>query len=341
MNKPLRAIFCFIFPIVLLASIGNADDAKSAKQWVTWEGKQGPGTGKHIVFIAGANEYNPESGLPVLARILAEHHGFTCTVVFTINKDGEIDPNTNDNIPGLEALDKADLMVILCRFRTLPDVQMKHIVDYLESGRPVIGMRTATHSFANIKPPSAYVKYNWNNKGPEFEGGFGRQVLGETWIRHHAPNGKTSTRGVFAPGASANPIFRGIKDGEIWGTTGVYGIRLPQLENCKTLLLGQVIAGNKETGKPVEGKDAALNEPMQPIAWTRTYSLMPGKTGRVFTTTMGSAGDVQNEAFRRMIVNAAYWALGMEDQIAEKSNVDIVGNPMPFKKGIKPAEMQQ
>ncbi|HWE01082.1 MAG TPA: ThuA domain-containing protein [Tepidisphaeraceae bacterium] len=345
MHQPRRAIFRCIFSVVLLASLGapfaKGDDAKPQKQWVTWEGKQGPGKGKHIVFVAGANEYNPESGLPVLARILAEHHGFTCTVLFTINKAGEIDPNTNDNIPGLEALDGADLMVILCRFRTLPDDQMKHFVDYLDSGRPVIGMRTATHSFANIKAPSPYVKFNWSNKDPDFEGGFGRQVLGETWIRHHAPNGKTSTRGVFAPGAEGNPIFRGIHDGEIWGTTGTYGIRLPQLENCKTLLLGQVIAGNKETGKPVEGKDAALNQPMQPIAWTRTYSLTPGKTGRVFTTTMGSAGDVQNEAFRRMMINAAYWALGMEDRIAEKSNVQIVGNPMPFKKGMKPADMQE
>src|SRR4029077_3211973 len=118
-----------------------------------------------IVFIAGANEYNPEIGLPLLARILAERHGFTCTVLFSTNKAGEVDPNNSDNIPGLEALDHADLLVILARFRILPDEQMKHVVDYLEAGRPVIGLRTATHSFAYpAKSPSAYTKFSWNNK---------------------------------------------------------------------------------------------------------------------------------------------------------------------------------
>src|SRR5690349_4054875 len=107
--------------VVCLCHLARADDAK---QWVTWEGKEGLGKGRHIVLIAGANEYNPESGLPILGHILAERHGFNCTVLFTINKKtGEIDPGTNDNIPGLEALDHADLMVILCRFRALPDEQ--------------------------------------------------------------------------------------------------------------------------------------------------------------------------------------------------------------------------
>lgn len=312
-----------------------ADDANVGKQWVNWEGTQGPGVGKRIVFIAGANEYNPESGLPILAHILAERHGFNCTVLFSINKAGEIDPNTGDNIPGLEALDHADLMVILCRFRNPPDDQMKHIVDYVESGRPVIGLRTATHSFKGLK--GAYKLYNSDNKEEVFNGGFGRQVLGETWITHHAPNGKTSTRGLFAPGAAGDPILRGVADGEIWGTTGVYGVRLPLLDNCKTLLLGQVIEGNKPEGKPVEGK---LNTPMMPIAWTRTYSVTQGKTGRVFTTTMGSAADLQSEAFRRLMVNATYWATGLEDKIPAKANVDFVGSSMPFKKGMKPAEMQ-
>ena len=62
-------------------------------------------------------------------------------------EDGTINPNRRDNIPGLEALETADLMVIFTRFRNLPDDQMKHIVDYVESGKPIVGMRTATHAF--------------------------------------------------------------------------------------------------------------------------------------------------------------------------------------------------
>ncbi len=326
-----------LFASFLLAAVTQAADAPD-KQWITLEGKDGAGKGKNVVLIAAANEYNPETGLPLLARILAERHGFNCTVLFTIDKNGAIDPNTNDNIPGLAALDGADLMIILARFRALPDDQMKHIVDYLESGRPVIGMRTATHSFAYpANSQSAYKKFTWTNKDPNFDGGFGRQVLGETWITHHAPNGKTSTRAIFAPGAAEHPILKGIGDGEIHAITGVYGIRLPLPETCKTLLMGQVLEGPNATDKPAEGK---MNDPMMPVAWAKTYSIAEGKTGRVFTTTMGSAADLQNEAMRRLMVNATYWAVGLEEKIPPKANVDLVGTPIVFKKGMKPAEMQ-
>ena len=100
------------------------------------KGGEGPGQGKNVVLISGDEEYRSEEALPQLAKILAKHHGFTCTVLFAIGKDGTIDPNRNDNIPGLEALRKADLMIIATRFRDLPEDQMKEIVDYVESGRP-------------------------------------------------------------------------------------------------------------------------------------------------------------------------------------------------------------
>src|SRR6185295_1701160 len=108
------------------------------------QGKNGPGKGKRIVLVSGDEEYRSEQALPQLARIFSERHGFDCTVLFAIDPaTGAIDPNRNDNIPGLEALDSADLMILFTRFRDLPDAQMKHIVDYVESGRPVVAMRTA------------------------------------------------------------------------------------------------------------------------------------------------------------------------------------------------------
>ena len=73
---------------------------------------------------------------------------------------------------------------------------MKEIVDYVESGRPIVGLRTATHAF-NLKGRSVYARYSWTSK--EWDGGFGRQVLGETWIHHHGHHGKQSTRGIIAP----------------------------------------------------------------------------------------------------------------------------------------------
>src|ERR1051326_5195479 len=148
--------------IVVAFTIAGIAHAK--EPWVVYEGGAGPGKGKHIVLVSGDEEYRSEEALPQLGKILAKHHGFKCTVLFAIDpKDGTINPNVRNNIPGLEALKTADLMVIATRFRDLPDDQMKHVVEYVEAGKPVIGMRTATHAF-DLKPTSAYAKYSWKSK---------------------------------------------------------------------------------------------------------------------------------------------------------------------------------
>ncbi len=307
---------------------------------VVYEGKGGPGQGKHVVLVSGDEEYRSEELMPQLGKILAAHHGFKCTVLFAVNKaSGEIDPVVTDNIPGLETLDKADLMVIAARFRNLPDEQMKHVDDYLNSGRPVIGLRTATHAF-NFKGASAYAKWGFNSKAQGFEGGFGRQVLGETWINHHGSHGKESTRGVVAEDAKGHPVVKGCED--IWGPTDVYTVRLPLPGDSKPLVMGQVLEGMNPTDRPVAGKK---NEPMMPVAWIKTYTGSSGKKSQVFTTTMGDSQDFKSEGVRRLLVNACYWATGLEDKIAARAKVDLVGTytPLPFKfgghrKGVKPSE---
>jgi hypothetical protein len=317
-----------------------AVQVQAADAWIVFDGYDGPGKGKHIVLVSGDEEYRSEEALPQLAKILAKHHGFKCTVLFAIDpKDGTINPNRNDNIPGLEALKTADLMVIFTRFRDLPDEQMKHIVEYVESGRPIIGLRTATHAF-DLKHSKTYRKYTWRNK--EWDGGFGRQVLGETWVNHYGSHGKQSTRGLIAKDAANHPIVRGIKDGDIWGPTDVYEVHLPLPADSKPLVLGQVLEGMQPTDKPVEGKK---NDPMMPIAWAKSYTGESGKTARVFTTTMGASQDLQSEGLRRLLVNACYWAIGMEDKIPAKVKVDIVREykPQPFRnngfvKGLKPSD---
>src|SRR5262249_32086817 len=155
--------------------------------------------GKHIVLISGDEEYRSEEALPQLGKILAKHHGFKCTVLFAIDpKTGEISPNTTNNIPGLDQLKTADLMLIATRFRNLPEEQMQHVVDYLETGKPVIGLRTATHAFAGMK--GKFAKYNNGSGDKTYQGGFGRQILGEMWISHHGGHGSQSTRGIIAKG---------------------------------------------------------------------------------------------------------------------------------------------
>ncbi len=306
-----------------------------AASGLVFEGKSGPGKGKHIVLVSGDEEYRSEEALPQLAKILATHHGFKCTVLFAIDPaDGTINPDKRDNIPGIEALATADLMVIFTRFRDLPDAQMKYIVDYVEAGKPVVAMRTATHAF-DIKSSLTYKRWSWKND--EWEGGFGRQVLGETWISHHGAHGKQSTRGIIANGADGHPILRGIASGDIWGPTDVYTVRLPLPGDSKPLVLGLVLEGMSPSDSPVGGK---LNDPAMPVAWVRTY-----KGARVFTTTMGASEDLNNEGVRRLLVNACYWAAGLEKRIPKKSRADLVGDyrPTPFKfggfrKGLTPAD---
>ncbi|HEX4071951.1 MAG TPA: ThuA domain-containing protein [Planctomycetaceae bacterium] len=313
----------------------------AADPWLVFEGGAGPGHGKHIVFVSGDEEYRSEEGLPQLAKILAQRHGFKCTVLFSIDPhDGTINSNQHDNTPGIEALRTADLMVILTRFRELPDQQMRYVVDYVESGRPVVGLRTATHAFAP-KPGTTYARFGWQSK--EWDGGFGRQVLGETWIAHHGHHGHQSTRGIIAPGMQEHPILRGIKDGDIWGPTDVYAVRLPLPATCQPLVLGQVLSGMHPNDPPVVGKQ---NEPMMPVAWTNSFAAPSGKKARVFATTMGASQDLLSEGLRRMVVNACYWALGMEDQIPPKSDVELVGRYAPtrfgfngYTKGVKPADL--
>ncbi len=317
----------------LAAAAARADD-----QWVVYEGKEGPGKGKHVVLVAGDDEYRSEETMPQLGKMLAVNHGFRCTVLFPVDPaTGEIKPDHQTNIPGLEALDSADLMILCTRFRNLPDDQMKHIVDYVESGKPIIGLRTATHAF-NFSGKSSYEDYGWNKK----DGGFGRRVLGETWVAHHGHHGKESTRGITAPGQEGNPILKGIKEKEIWGPTDVYTVKLPLPGDSQPIVLGQVLVGMKPDDAPLEGPK---NEPMMPVAWTKSYTGKAGKTARVFTTTMGSSTDFESTGVRRMLINATYWALGMEDRITDSLNIDLVGEFKPtrfgfggYVKGVKPSD---
>jgi type 1 glutamine amidotransferase len=323
---------------LLIAPLGAGQDKKEPL-WVVYDGFDGPGKGKHIVLVSGDEEYRSEEALPMLGKILAKHHGFKCTVLFAIDpKTGEINPNVNNNIPGLEQLKTADLMIIATRFRNLPEEQMQHIADYIDTGKPIIGMRTATHAFLGMK--GKFVKYNNGSGTKGYEGGFGRQILGEKWISHHGGHGSQSTRGILAKEQLNHPILKGIKDGDIWGPSDVYGAN--PLAPSTTLVYGQVLVGMKPDDKALEGKK---NDPMMPVAWTRTLK-SGDKEMRVFTTTMGASEDLVADGSRRMLVNASYWCLGMESQIAAMANVEFVGEykASPFKgggykKGVRPSQL--
>jgi hypothetical protein len=327
------ALFCISF---ILGSISLSCQVEEPGPWIVYDGFDGPGNGKHIVFVTGDEEYRSEESMPQLAKILAKHHGFKCTVLFAINKQtGEIDPETLDNIPGLRFLNNADLMVNFTRFRALPEDQMNIFLDYVNSGKPMLGLRTATHAF-NYPDDSKFVKWSFKYEGEGMEGGFGRQVLGETWINHYGHHNVESTRGFVAEGMESHSIVKGVTD--IWGPSDVYGLTTLSGDS-KPLVMGHVLSGMNP-----EDPSNPDKEPL-PIAWIKTYTGSRGKTSRVFTTTMGHGDDFKSEGFRRLLVNACYWGLGMEKEIPDKSVVDLVGDyePNPIgvgghKTGLKPSD---
>ncbi|MGB0767359.1 MAG: ThuA domain-containing protein [Phycisphaeraceae bacterium] len=318
--------------------------AEEGKLWVTYPGGEGIGQGKHVVLVSGDDEYRSEEILPQFGKILSKHHGFKCTVLFAIDPEtGHIKPSHQTNIPGLEALATADLMVIATRFRNLPNEQMEHIDAYLKTGKPVIGMRTATHAFRIRDKNSPYHKYDFRSSSEGWSGGFGTQILGETWVSHHAKKGVQSTRGIVAEGAEDHPILKGIAPGAIWADAHVYTINLPMAESVQPIVMGGVLSSMSPDG---ELADSPKNDPMMPVAWINHYEVVEGNKGRVFTTTMGAGKDFHSEGTRRLMLNAALWCMGMENAITEEGlPVDLVGEYEPntsgfnkYKKGLTPAD---
>src|SRR5947209_4360670 len=151
-DPSMRLHHAFFAALCLLgASAVRADD------WVTYEPRDGAGKGKNVVFLAGDEEYRSEEGLPMMAKILSQRHGFRCTVLFAQDSDGTINPNNQKSLPGAEALDTADAIVMLLRYRQWPDDVMKHFVYAYQRGVPIVGLRTSTHAFNYVRgTPTAY-----------------------------------------------------------------------------------------------------------------------------------------------------------------------------------------
>src|SRR5690606_18235678 len=304
---------------------------------VVYKGESGPGKGKNIVLIASDHEYRSEETLPALARILAKRYGFTCTVIFALDEKGNILPG-GSNLRGLAALDNADLMIIFTRFSNFSDEEMQHINDYLKRGGPVIGLRTATHAFNNAEN-AKWGHYDYRYAGPLtfWKDGFGKAILGETWVDHYGKNHEQASRLLIEEGQKNHPIMRGVKD--IFVQSGGY-VADPEQKGSTVLARGQILNGMTPES-PADPTKEKL-----PVAWVRQYQLDSGKGGKVFATTHGASEDLLNEGFRRMLVNASLWAMGMEKQIKPNSNVDFVGPFQPttfgfegYKANVKPKDL--
>lgn len=334
MKSP-KHLFSLLLTLTLSAtsmfSQAGTHPVPDSKQWLTFEGAEGPGKGKHIVLITADQEYRSEQSFPMMAGILSKHHGFHTTVLFGVNDKGLVDPTMPvfpdkkapetfkpHNIPGLEHLATADLVIFKTRLLTLPEDQKQYIVKYIDSGKPFIIMRTGNHGFRGDLP--------YKIDGEQIKW---KDIIGGAFMNHHGNWHRDSTRGDIVETMKDHPILTGVKD--IWGPSDVYrtykeGGSLP--EGCTALVYGQPLIG-RERGGETNPKKIPL-----PVVWFKNWTTSEGKTARIVHSTMGSAKDLECPGLRRLIINSAYWGLAMEKQISPTSSVAYTGEYKPLPSGF-------
>jgi hypothetical protein len=328
----------------LLIGLLTLAPARAQETSVSYPARSGAGDGRHVVFLAGDEEYRSEEGLPMLAKILSQRHGFKCTVLFPVDPDGTINPKNSKSLSNPAALDTADAIVMLLRFRAWPAEDMARFEKVLEAGKPIVALRTSTHAFNGFPQGSPWESWNYNNHG-----GFGKRVLGETWLTHWGKHKVEATRGVIEPSQRGNPLLRGITS--IFGDTDVYEAYPPS--DATILVRGVVLKGMKADSAPADylkrrstdKVEQGINDPPMPVVWTRMHKNANGTTNRILTTTMGSATDLESEGLRRLVVNAVYWGLGL--RVPAKANVTYVDEYVPsfygfdgFRKGLHASDFE-
>lgn len=299
-----------------LFSIAQAD--------IVYQGETGAGKGKHLVMIASDHEYRAEETIPALAKILAKHHGFKCTVLFGTDENGFIEPGIS-NIPGIEKVANADGLVLFARFLDLPDEQMEHFVAYLDNGGPLVGLRTSSHAF-KIKKGGKYEAFSFRAKNEEMPKGFGQKYLGNSWEGHYGKNHVQGTRTLIIPEKKDDPILTGVKDSSFCYAGG-YGSKL--FEGMEPLTHTQPLTSMDPNSEPDPEKPAVIS------SWKFSYKNKAGEAQRVFHSTQGASQDILDDSYRRLIINGIFWSVGLEGEIKADNKIDFIGEYTPSKFGLK------
>lgn len=235
----------------------------------------------YVVFVTGDHEYGSELTMPVVAAELEKNYNMRTRVLKSSPHH-----ESEANIPGLEALDSADLVIFYLRWRLLPAEQLAPIERYLQSGKPLIGFRTTTHSF-NYKQDDPLHKWNafaeWAFGAPPGWGGK---------AKHTHYGHESSTDVTIIPKAAKHPILKGVAP-SFHVRSWLYRV-LPDYpsQGSEWLMMG----------KSINPSSAAIDNP---VSWTFTTA----QGARSFMTTMGHPDDFDVEPFQRMVFNAICWAL--------------------------------
>ncbi|MCB1204851.1 MAG: ThuA domain-containing protein [Verrucomicrobiae bacterium] len=225
----------------------------------------------HLVIVTAEDEYRTEETLPAFA-IRELGRTFKISVVYG-------DEEEKWNLPGVAVVRDADLLLLSVRRRNLPPEQLALFRDHIAAGKPLVGIRTASHAFHQRNEGAGAGLDEWRD--------FDAVVLGGNYTGHHGNEIKTFAKVV--PDARPHPILAGV-DPDEFATAGSLYQNTPLQKNTEVLMMGRA-----------EG----IEQP-EPVAWV---SAGPGG-GRVFYTSLGHPGDFEVPAFRTMLRNAVYWAAG-------------------------------
>ena len=224
-----------------------------------------------VVFISAESEYGAAESLPEFAHELQMKYGLSCEII-----QGGTDGSTNerDYIAGMEELMSADLVVLFVRRRAFPAHQMKYFNDYLDRGKPLAALRTSSHAFdTRGKHPQGHIE--WRKFDPE--------VLGGNYNGHYGSGPECTV--AAAQGAERNPILDGVQV-PFMSISSLYKAS-PLTKSTRMLLIGTIPGQEPE-----------------PVAWTNLYG-----NSRVFYTSLGRLDDFENPQFRRLLINAVFWAM--------------------------------
>lgn len=90
-----------------------------------------------VCLVSGSAEYESDKSLALLQDYFTKNHPHVvCTRAFAASET---------DLPGLENLEKCDVAVLFTRRLKLTGKQLERVKAYCTSGKPIVGVRTASH----------------------------------------------------------------------------------------------------------------------------------------------------------------------------------------------------
>jgi len=271
-------------------------------------GKQGS---PYLHFFAAEAEYGAFYSMPMLAEILNKRHGFSVTISYSLDEEGNVDSRVKDGLRGFELLDHADLLVVFTRSKHLTKATSASFQKYLDSGKPLVGFRTANHGFNFPKedPNAEYLRAEgWTHKGPQL-----CRMWKHKFGGHHGGSPKDGMLTDVHPNEewAKHPILRGVKP--------------YQDPRHLYILLKEPGKTEHEFTPLVMGKARKIFDHKKHLPKVQPTVIVAEKPRRTFYSSTCGADTFKNASARRLALHGILWALGKESSIPENGvNADFL-----------------